>query len=117
MVEVQVHPLLGRFAVCGFEGLENSDVLAMGAEQLDWDLERERAEADEVILNAFQHLAKGLVAAVLGTDGVDLLAFFKELAGVGESGEVLREQLEALSRGSGGGLAGRFAFEKPADGV
>jgi len=88
MVEVDVHPLLGHFAVLGLQGFENSNVFAMGAEQFDGDLQRERAEADEVVLHAFEHLAKGLVAAVLGADGVDLLAFFEEFAGGGKPGEL-----------------------------
>jgi len=89
MVEVDVHPLLGHFAVPGLQGFESSNVFAMGSEQFDGNLQRERAEADEVVLHAFEHLAKGLVAAVLGADGVDLLAFFEELAGGGKSGELL----------------------------
>ena len=117
MIEVEVHALLGEVAIGDGEGFEDGEMFAVGAEEFFGDLEGEGAEADEVVLDAFEHLAEGLVAAVLGAEGVDSLASFEKSAGIVKGFEFLEEGIEGISGDARGGETGGFAFEEAAHGV
>lgn len=117
VVHVGLSGGFGLFGVAIDEGLEDGLVLAVEVADVDREAAGEGAEADEVVLHRFKHVAEGAVAAVEGAEEVDLLAGVEAGDGVFDRFELTGEGVEFFGGDVGRGEAGCFAFEEAADGV